>query len=730
MPKAPEPNESDGTRPPVKTPRQPSVPWLRTDRPIGLGDALKRATSALGIRPCPGCDRRAAALNQWLVFSSRPTDAAVMNPPATPLGASWQLICIRARIVVCTAIAAVTQFICDITTEVATFICDVFATIAQKVCDAFETISQTVCDVSETVSQTVCDATEQVCNTICDATSWLPWPFDELVCDASHLFCSAVCIASHVVSDVVCTASHIAEVAVCTASHLVSTIVCLVGHIVAYGTCLLGHIIQTVVCIAWGIILGIVCAFVGLLRWLTCLLNSLRHVVFRLRKKPPRVKHVFVLMLENRSFDHMLGFSEIVGPDATTGQPRHIDGVVQNQRFNFDPATGQDVAVDFPADYNLSKADTDPPHEFNYILTQLCYDRQSNTTPAYDPNVGYPLITNDGFVASYEKTDPNAHPQPPANSWKALRCYKTDKERNVQLPIMNALAREFAVCDRWFSSLPGPTWPNRFFIHAASSGGLDDSPSQFQTVTSTLVDGYTFENGTIFDSLDDACIDWQVFHGDSLPQVFAISGMNFNRLRGRLRGFDEFAEHVNDKNYSPAYTFIEPNYGNVLPGTPGDFTCGNSQHPLDDVTRGEKLIKEVYETIRNSPHWENSVLVITYDENGGFYDHVRPPKAAPPGDMISDPANNHHNFAFDQLGVRVPAVVISPLIPRGVVDHNVYDHTSVLATLERLFGLNPLTDRDAVANDLLHLLSLQQPRSDAPTVLPPVANSGFTCEDD
>ncbi|MBB5421748.1 hypothetical protein HDG42_007833 [Paraburkholderia sp. JPY171] len=162
----------------------------------------------------------------------------------------------------------------------------------------------------------------------------------------------------------------------------------------------------------------------------------------------------------------------------------------------------------------------------------------------------------------------------------------------------------------------------------------------------------------------------------------------------------------------------------------GDFTCGDSQHPLDDVTRGERLIKTVYETIRNSPHWNNSLLLVTWDEHGGFYDHVAPPGTVAPGDPISDEDNNHHSFPFNQFGVRVPAVVVSPLIPRGLIDGTTYDHTSLLATLEELFGLKALTKRDAAANTLNHLLSLGTPRTDAPAQLPDPAHSGFRCDDD
>ena len=421
-------------------------------------------------------------------------------------------------------------------------------------------------------------------------------------------------------------------------------------------------------------------------------------------------------MLENRSFDHALGFSGITGTDAVTGLPTIVEGLIPNSQSNIDPANpGVQVFADIPAPFKITDEAKDPAHEFNDALEQLC-----GVGVMYpDPVTGdYPPINNSGFIASYRNKGSS-------DPLQVMKCFSPE-----QLPVLHALAEEFAVCDRWFSSMPGPTWPNRFFIHAASAGGLDDSPSGFEVASSALVDGYKFEHGSIFDALDARCIDWEIFEGDETPQSFAISGMNLNALQGRFTDFEHFAAEVKSPGFPSSYVFIEPDYGNILPTTPEDYTCGNSQHPLDDVTRGEKLIKDVYEAVRNSRLWPTSLLLVVYDEHGGFFDHVVPPKAVRPGDKITDEDNNHHNFDFKQLGTRVPAVVISPLIPRNVVDHTEYDHTSLLATLEKIFGLGSLTNRDAAANDLLHLLSLKQPRADAPTVLPDPARSGFRCEDD
>jgi phospholipase C len=428
------------------------------------------------------------------------------------------------------------------------------------------------------------------------------------------------------------------------------------------------------------------------------------------------IKHVFVLMLENRSFDHMLGFAGLTGIDAVTGQATRADDLVSNPHFNVDPADpAVQVLAATPAEFKISPPDCDPGHEFKNALIQLCGVNASYPDPTTRK---YPPIDNSGFIASYRVSGA-------PNPAKIMKCFSPE-----QVPVLTTLAREFAVCDRWFASIPGPTWPNRFFIHAASSGGLDDSPSGFSSATSTFLHGYSFQNGTIYDRLDAKRLAWTVFMGDELPQVFAIHGMHEAILEGHFKNFDHFDKVVNDPNFSTPYVFIEPSYGNILPLTPGDFTCGNSQHPLDDVTRGEKLIRKVYETIRNSPHWNNSLLLVTYDEHGGFYDHVAPPAVASPGDQITDDDNNHHNFDFSQLGIRVPAIAVSPLIPRGTIDHTVYDHSSALATVESIFGIDPLTNRDRQASSLNHLLSLTTPRADAPTGLPDPPDSGFRCEDD
>jgi phospholipase C len=167
-------------------------------------------------------------------------------------------------------------------------------------------------------------------------------------------------------------------------------------------------------------------------------------------------------------------------------------------------------------------------------------------------------------------------------------------------------------------------------------------------------------------------------------------------------------------------TLIEPNYGDIVSDT---YRGGQSQHPLDDVRAGEALIKTTYEALRKSPLWNTSLLIVTWDEHGGFYDHAEavPGGAPTPGDTVVTPGDvNKFGFNFRQYGPRVPAVIVSPLIPKNLIDHRTYDHASIPATVEKIFGIPPLTQRDARARDVTSLVSLPEPRPTPATLPEPV----------
>ncbi len=413
------------------------------------------------------------------------------------------------------------------------------------------------------------------------------------------------------------------------------------------------------------------------------------------------IEHVFVLMMENRSFDHVLGSSKIQGVDPS-GRPTSIDGLTGDES-NLSPK-GETVKVSYPAEFISNKG---PGHEFKDVREQLCGKDGAYSSPAPPPGQYDPNINNGGYIENFARYE-HKHPE------TIMKCFTPS-----QLPVLTTLAKEFVLCDRWFSSLPGPTWPNRFFVHAASSGGLDDSPSFSREFKSVIHDGFRFENGTIFDRLDEGKQDWAIYSDDEFPQALSIAGMR-KKFDSHFSPFTAFAQDVGDPSFSKAYVFIEPDYHAFT----GKFRGGNSQHPMDDVTSGERFVKSVYESIRSSPHWEKSLLIITYDEHGGFYDHVIPPAAVAPGDSDM-PGNNHNGFDFRQLGVRVPTVIVSPLVAKGTIDHTTYDHTSVLATVEKLLGLGSLTKRDAAAQTLNHLFEGHSSRSDTPRTLPEPAFSGY-----
>ena len=492
--------------------------------------------------------------------------------------------------------------------------------------------------------------------------------------------------------------SHI----VCVAWTWISNIVCVVWNWISKWVCRIVYWIYTTIC---KVLVSIVFWFIRrVLTWvitLPCKAGT--------PDLDPRIRHIFVLVLENRSFDHMFGATPIRGTDAETGEATQIERRPDDASNEVRDDAGNVTHHCVVGPGQKRSVGEDPGHEFGNTLLALCGLQANGDSPTYPP---YPPIDNSGYAQGFADKSP-------LDPCSIMLSY-TEKD----VPVITALAREFAVCDNWLSSMPGPTWPNRYFLHAASSAGLDDSPSGFDSGLSEILSGLVFDNGTIYDMLDSENIDWAVYHGDAFPQVMSLAGMDLLTIATNFHDMDDFEEDLADGSIAN-YVFIEPDYGDDITGN--TYKCGNSQHPLDDITHGERLIKRVYEAIRNSPLWGQSMLIVTYDEGGGFYDHVIPGPAVPPGDSITDPVNNHHDFDFAQLGARVPAIVCSPWIPRNLIDHREYEHASVPATVERLWDLPSMTDRDGHAQNLSSLLSLSAPRTDAPATLPPAAEPEVAC---
>ena len=409
-----------------------------------------------------------------------------------------------------------------------------------------------------------------------------------------------------------------------------------------------------------------------------------------------QIRHVFVLMLENRSFDHLLGFSAISGTDAASCQPTTINGLSGMETNVY---SGTPYQVTQTADYSMV---VDPGHEFPDVLCQL-----SGSAAVYPRGGNYPPIDNSGFVASYVEACSKANKQ--NSPGEIMKCYSVD-----QLPVLAALAKEFAVCDNWHASMPGPTWPNRMFVHAASSGGLDHSPTMAEIALWETAAGFSFPKGDIFGRIKaKGGLQRRLYAGDLFPMMAALKGVGLDDIRQ----YEHFASDLQGP-FPYNYVFIEPSYCLL-----NDYKGSTSEHPLADVRLGEGLIKSTYEAIRNSPVWKSSLLIITWDEHGGFFDHDIPPAAVAPGDTQPSTGHNQFGFTFEQFGPRVPGVIISPWIPKNTVDHRLYDHSSVPATVEKLFGMTPMTERDTAANTVLPLLSLAAARDDTPANLTSPATS-------
>jgi phospholipase C len=372
------------------------------------------------------------------------------------------------------------------------------------------------------------------------------------------------------------------------------------------------------------------------------------------------IRHVVVLSLENRSFDHMLGCMQAVIPD--------LDGVptVGARRRNVDPA-----GVIYEQLGGASRVIApDPMHETSNVLRQL-------------------ENGNQGFVSDYARKYPETGP---AQRQQVMAYHDVDS-----LYALHSLARSFAVCDRWFCSVPGPTWTNRLFALSGTSLGRVKMPTGIFDLNL-----HRYDQDTIFDRLRAARRTWRIYFGDfPLTLLFAHQ----RKLRAvkdysRMRHFGaDAASATEDPKSFPEFVFIEPSY--LWPSP-------NDDHPPHDVLEGQRLIANVYGALRaNEALWKSTLLVVTYDEHGGFYDHVEPPAAIPPDD-------HHEEYAFDRLGVRVPAILASPWIRPGVV-HDVFDHTSVLRYLCDKWALAPLGRRTAAANSIGVALQLDgAPREDAP----------------
>jgi phospholipase C len=347
---------------------------------------------------------------------------------------------------------------------------------------------------------------------------------------------------------------------------------------------------------------------------------------------------VVFLMQENRSFDHYFGTLSL-------DEGRVVDGLTADM---FNPTSAGDPIGVYA---ETARCIADLPHSWRRAHNQFAEG------------------TNSGFVREAEE-----------DNGLELAAEAMGYLRRDQIPIIHHLADRHALCERWFSSIMGGTWPNRFYSLAAQSGGV---------MTNEV--GHDYDFFTIYDRLEKAGRSWKVYY----------SNVSFSLLFSRDYDRDNFLPI--ERFYEDAAAGTLPNLAVVEP-----IYGLNDDHPPGHPLAGQIFIASIYDALAQSPSWNRSTFILTYDEHGGFYDHVPPPTAE----------DERAAEGFDQLGFRVPTVVSGPWIKSGHVSSTVYDHTSFLAFLETLYGLKPLTLRDAAANDMTDLLDLQ--RIDEGTPVAPI----------
>ena len=351
------------------------------------------------------------------------------------------------------------------------------------------------------------------------------------------------------------------------------------------------------------------------------------------------LEHLVIIMQENRSFDHYFG------------------------RL---PAAGHADVDGLPPDASNPDAGGNPV--FSYHSTEYCIPDVEHgwngTHQEWDEG------HNDGFVVA---NDPGG---------ERSMGYLDDSD----LPFYYGLAKTFAIGDRFFCALLGPTYPNRFYFLTGTSDGRIDN----------ALDMYA--RPSIFDRMSAGGVSWKIYAGD-IPFAF---------LLGK-------SAHVIDDFYTDAAAGTLPQVAYV---DPSFFFNENDEHPPTNPQRGQQFVASLYAALRASPNWSSSALILLYDEHGGFYDHVPPPPACLPDDVPPATGPDDVQAAFDRDGFRVPLVVVSPYSRPGYVSHEVYDHTSVLRFVETRFNLPALTARDANATPITDLFDFSQARLLNPPDLP------------
>jgi len=433
------------------------------------------------------------------------------------------------------------------------------------------------------------------------------------------------------------------------------------------------------------------------------------------------VDHLVVLMMENRSFDNLFGYLyEHDRPRQFLGRGDPVfRGVAGRQDlWNPDdrvPPNRIPVAkAAWQTPNDMCQPSPDPGEYYHPHVNRQLYGQD---TVAGDAALLPDPAPMNGFVRDYirsirEQEFWDGVPPDLEHYQRIMHCFPPEA-----LPVLNGLAREFAISDEWFAAVPTQTWPNRSFFHSGQSHGF--------VTNADFIKWHANDAPTIFERLGDALgpdRGWRVYWD---PQDLAcLTRFLHPRLKGKehdanFAHFDQFAADC-AAGALPAYSFIQPrliiNHNDMHP------PVIPNQEVHSSALAGELLVNEVYDAVRLAPTWGRTLLMITFDEHGGTYDHSPPPRATPPVAAPGYPLQD--DFRFNRLGVRVPTIFISPRIEPSTVVRarggSPFDHTSVIRSLCERWSLAGLTDRDAASPDFGHVLTLDpdEARMATPTFQP------------
>jgi phospholipase C len=466
--------------------------------------------------------------------------------------------------------------------------------------------------------------------------------------------------------------------------------------------------------------------------------------------------HVVVLMLENRSFDNLLGYMYPNGVPANAPLGKTFEGVTGKNLSNpvppgvkYPPPAGNTIPV-YPVEAgNYFQPYPDPGENYSHVNTQLFNLIEGGGSAPYNlpsqrplPQPGMQGFVTD-YIANYQNEfphqDPNPQYNPPASAFpwtgykQIMQCYPTSA-----VPVVTTLATEFAVFDHWSCAVPSETWCNRAFWNAGTSWGFVINPPE-SDVEREFWWSVDSAGLTIFNQIEGAgvlSLTWKIYTPNAVSATAIIHLGALMPLHDHIFSFQDFLSDCGSGNL-PAYSFVEPYFltpqNDMHPSTPGAWGDGSGPGDVGPVLLGELLVWNVYNAIRNSPQRDRTLLIITFDEHGGCYDHVPPPGQVTPPDLT--PYTLEDDFDFTRLGVRIPTIMVSSHIAENTVVNTPMHHGSFMSTVGKKWNklapgmFPPLTARVAGAPDFSEVFTSAAARQDWPDVPKPVIPNEFWAKD-